>query len=803
MSTQDINMKMRPTVLALFIIYTIIIISLILSLQYFFLKDLAFKATQDNIKHISEKIEVQINSLDKKNNDIISMIELYKDIQLLPKEKEKHSLLPIISSILKNNNSLYSIYLGNEKKEFYQVINLSIDKKLISKFNTTKEMKWLIIKIYDENKKRIKIEQYLDKNLKLIKTVRKKAVYDPTVRPWYISASKNKDIIKTEPYKYSSLNAHGISYAKKIKSSSTIIGLDVSLKSMDYFLKNQLTIKESEIFLLRENTAITSRASLKNNKNEMNYEEIEVEYLSYLKDLNINSLKNQKSIFKSIKVEKEDYFFYTNKLNIDYNTNEYLAIMLPINNIMQPYNQKIFYSFIATLIVLLLIIPLVWLATKLLVSPIHELSEENEKISNRRFSEVKVINTSIKEINELSLSLVRLSKSIQKHEKDQRELMDSFIKLIASAIDAKSKYTGGHCERVPILTMKLAKEASKDTSVFKYFTISNENEERELNIAAWLHDCGKVTTPEYVVDKATKLETIYNRIHEIRTRFEVIHRDLTIKSLENILKGADEKLEKIQLEEAHTKLFLEFEKIANANIGGEFMSDESINEVEKIAKRTWTRYFDNTLGISRDERKRLNRKEIQTPQEEQLISNGVEHIIERDYSLEEQYKNYNFKQEVPKDLYNLGELYNLSIRKGTLTKEERFKINEHVIMTIIMLEELPFLDNLKNVPEYAGGHHETLIGTGYPKQLTKEQMSVPARILAIADVFEALTSSDRPYKEPKTLSESIKILSFMVKDQHLDEDLFKLFLESGVYKEYAKEYLEEHQIDEVDISKYI
>ena len=158
---------------------------------------------------------------------------------------------------------------------------------------------------------------------------------------------------------------------------------------------------------------------------------------------------------------------------------------------------------------------------------------------------------------------------------------------------------------------------------------------------------------------------------------------------------------------------------------------------------------------------------------------------------------------MPEVLYNLGELYNLKTKAGTLSHEERYKVQEHIIMTIKMLEQLPFPENLKNVPLYAGAHHETLIGTGYPKQLTKEQMPIPSRVMAIVDVFEALTASDRPYKEPKKLSQSISILSSMAEKQHLDKDLFKLFLSSGLYKEYSLAYLNPEQIDEVDISQYL
>jgi HD-GYP domain-containing protein (c-di-GMP phosphodiesterase class II) len=402
--------------------------------------------------------------------------------------------------------------------------------------------------------------------------------------------------------------------------------------------------------------------------------------------------------------------------------------------------------------------------------------------------------------------LQRKLEEVQELQEAQKELMDSFIRLIASAIDAKSKYTGGHCSRVPKLSLMLAQAASdSEDNAFEDFKIENEDQLRELKIASWLHDCGKVTTPEYVVDKATKLETIYNRIHEVRTRFEVIHRDLTIEALKKKLNGEDEKEVDIWLEQEHKKLNDDFEFIANANVGSEFMTDESKSKVFDIGMRSWIRNFDDTLGLAHEEKTRVLLEEDAGvfPKEEKLLDDKLRHIIPRDDFDYEEYERLGFKTKVPKHLYDLGELSNLTIAKGTLSNEERFKIQEHAIMTIKMLEELPFPEYLKNVPLYAGAHHETLIGTGYPRELKKEDMPVPARIMAVADVFEALTAADRPYKEAKTLSASIKILSFMVKDQHLDSDIFKLFLSSGIYKEYADANLKPEQIDEVDISQYL
>jgi HD-GYP domain-containing protein (c-di-GMP phosphodiesterase class II) len=388
----------------------------------------------------------------------------------------------------------------------------------------------------------------------------------------------------------------------------------------------------------------------------------------------------------------------------------------------------------------------------------------------------------------------------------QKKLLDSFIELIASAIDAKSPYTGGHCQRVPELTKMLAAAACEsDADPFKEFDM-DEDEKYELHIAAWLHDCGKVTTPEYVVDKATKLETIYDRIHEIRMRFEVIKRDAEIAFLKARLEGKeDEATLKKSYEEKLAQIDDDFDFIATSNVGGEFMAPELVDRVKQIADIEWTRTLDDRKGVGYEELKRMERAPATAlPATEKLLADKENHIFDRDPSTVMGPDNpYGFKLETPEHLFNKGEVYNLTIGRGTLTNEDRFKINEHMVQTIVMLEHLPFPKNLARVPEYAGGHHETLIGTGYPKKLSKEDMTIPARAMAIADIFEALTAADRPYKMPKKLSDSIKIMSFMKKDQHIDPDLFKLFLTSGVYKDYAKMYLLPEQLDEVDIEQYL
>ncbi|GAB3122202.1 HD family phosphohydrolase [Novispirillum itersonii] len=365
----------------------------------------------------------------------------------------------------------------------------------------------------------------------------------------------------------------------------------------------------------------------------------------------------------------------------------------------------------------------------------------------------------------------------------QRDLLDSFIKVLARAIDAKSPYTGGHCERVPILAKMLAQAACNQTEgPFAAYALDDE-EWYELHLAAWLHDCGKVTTPEYVVDKATKLETIYDRIHEVRTRFEVLRRDAEIDMLRRQLAGEDKAATEAAFAARVGELEEQFAFVAETNIGGEFMAPDKIDRLQVIGAQTWTRYFDRSLGLSWEESTRLKTDPpAPAPAVERLLQDRGDHQV---------------------GIYNRGEVYNLSVQRGTLTAEERKVINDHIVVTQEMLKQLPFPKSLKKVPQIAGNHHEKIDGTGYPNGLTGDQMGTLEKIMAIADVFEALTAADRPYKTPKTISECVKILSFMRKDKHVDSDLFDLFLSSGVYREYAEQYLRPEQVDEVNIAAYL
>ena len=335
--------------------------------------------------------------------------------------------------------------------------------------------------------------------------------------------------------------------------------------------------------------------------------------------------------------------------------------------------------------------------------------------------------------------------------KGMEDLFSTFAETIAMAIDEKSPHTGGHCKRVPALTLMLADAVNDiDKGPLASFSMT-EADRHELDIAGWLHDCGKIATPDHIMEKSTKLETIFDRIKYVDAKFEIISRDLKIAYQQKIICAM--KLQKpIEVQQFERLLDTELKQLAldrallqRVNVGGEFLGDAELEHIERIANKY------------------------------QLVINDIN-----------------------TPLLSADEVENLTIRRGTLTEAEREVMKRHMDVTKNILDALPFPKHLSNVTEYALGHHEKLDGTGYPRGLTKEQMSVPARLMAITDIFEALSAVDRPYKKAKPVSECLFILGSMVAKNHLDGDIFAIFIESEVYKNYINEYADPEQLDEID-----
>lgn len=373
-------------------------------------------------------------------------------------------------------------------------------------------------------------------------------------------------------------------------------------------------------------------------------------------------------------------------------------------------------------------------------------------INAQKDGEVIDFNADLESIIRSLVSMAAIALTNRQLIDGMEELFQALTRLIARAIDEKSPYTGGHCNRVPELTMLMAEATCRTKSgPFAEFDM-DEKDKYELSVAGWLHDCGKIATPEYVMDKATKLQTIFDRIELVECRIELAKAQITTEYQQKMMEKLTDQSYVAELKQELaarlTQLDDDREFLCRSNVGGEFMNEADQQRVRDIA-----------------------------------ASYAVTIAGEK------------------KPLLSSNEVCNLSIAKGTLLPEEREIINNHMVVTIDMLESLPFPKHLRNVTEYAGGHHEKMDGTGYPKGLKREDMSVPARMMAIADIFEALTAADRPYKSAKKLSECLKIMGFMKLDSHIDPDLFDIFIDEKVYLDYAHQFLSSEQIDEIDVNK--
>jgi HD-GYP domain-containing protein (c-di-GMP phosphodiesterase class II) len=318
---------------------------------------------------------------------------------------------------------------------------------------------------------------------------------------------------------------------------------------------------------------------------------------------------------------------------------------------------------------------------------------------------------------------------------DLNKMVESLIAVIADAIDQKSPYTGKHCQRVPEVTMMLANALNRcDEGPFRDFNLDRE-EMNELRVAAWLHDCGKVVTPVHVVDKSTRLETIFDRIELINLRIEILRRDA-------MLQHANNEISEDQIEQRLGDLDDDYTFICECNKGGHHVDNEDERRLIAIADRCWRDRHDELQGVVSED-----------------------------------------------------ELNNLQISRGTLNNDEREVIKDHVKATIQMLEKLPFPRHLSRVPEIAAGHHERMDGKGYPNGVTGDELSVQARLLAISDIFEALTSGDRPYKKAIPLSKAIEIMERMRDDGHVDADILEVFIKQKVYLQFAREHMPTKQVD--------
>jgi HD-GYP domain-containing protein (c-di-GMP phosphodiesterase class II) len=915
---------------------------------------------------IEQDVRLDLHATYEPIRHLLTLLAEYPATQA-PDLEQRLALLKPFSQSLKDNPDLASLYLGYGNGDFFMVRPLRTPelKTLLKAPDTAAYQVWSIERTGNSGQVRSQ-SLFFDQDLALIsRQDNPDETYDPRTRDWYANARSDSDQITTEPYLFFSTHNVGTTLARR-SGEQAVMGADLTLAELSATLAKHVVTPSTEIVLFdAEGNAVAYPDSRKLIIDDQTARLIKAADLSP----SLGALLNNPLAGNRLNVAGRQWIVARSSMQEGGPQGLQLALLVPEDELLVDAYRMRWQGALITLATLLLCLPVGWLTSRILVTPLRALVREADAVRSFDFNFPASRRSPVLEVDQLSVSMTRMKDTLasffqitdslsaetrfapllervlfetvkigqaqagliylresdgdrmephglvvngtsralpsfdlrghdlkapqspawlqqlskadnvvttlgfeqagdlqkvllalecprvhligirlhnrhnetvgllillladtgdrsdleklrpdriaflqavsgaaavsiesQRLQAKQKQLLDSFIQLLAGAIDAKSPYTGGHCQRVPALTLMLAQAAaaSQDPAFIGYQP--NEDEWEALHIAAWLHDCGKVTTPEYVVDKATKLETLNDRIHEIRTRFEVLKRDAWISYWQAMALGGDEQHLAELRNATLAGLDDDFAFVARCNLGGEAMAESDQQRLRSIAQRTWTRTLDDRLGVSWEENRRQARTPAPTlPISEPLLADKPEHLFERsEAELIPQDNPWGFKLDVPPYKYNRGELYNLSIARGTLTREERYIINHHMVQTILMLSHLPFPGHLANVAEIAGGHHEKMDGTGYPKQLKREEMSLPARMMAIADIFEALTAADRPYKKAKSLSEALGIMATMCRDAHIDPELFGLFINAQIYLQYADRFLDPQQIDAVD-----
>lgn len=807
--SQKMTFSIRTAVVSVFIFASVLIASMTIALQYYFNQSMAQTSTAQLYQSETDRVRHYIHQNDQTVANYSTLLANFTN--LVEEQKISHDALQLFANVMQKNESYRSISLGFADGDLQQLVNLNKQQVNPPSLQTEDSDRWVFISVSKQNNQRLRQVFYFDQAFTLRAQHQEETDIDATKLAWYQNAEALK-VKRSAAYIISPSEILGQTYSIKVPDTEIVLGIETTLSSLSDVLnkhsQNKQNYASNELYLYQGNgTLITSNQTHSELKDNNQLPLLPYPILTELTQKPVNFHK-----LNPISLNHKKYYIYLAPLNENHSDKQsntdiksrYLAILVPNNILFAESIKQLKMSLIIFVACLIFLLPIFWLLASSLIHPIKALIAETDKVKQGNYQQLQPITSRIGETQQLNDAMVKMSQSIEIHQTAQNEWMESFIKRIAQAVDNKSPYTAGHCNRIPELSLMLA-DAIEESNLpaFKEFKFNNVDEHREFRIAAWLHDCGKITTPQHIVDKGTKLEANYNRIHEIRARFEILWRDAEISYYQQSRVAPEQnKPLKEALIKQQLQLMRDFEFIAKSNIGDQLMTEKDILRLQAIGEQTWLRYFDDRLGLSANEELNLLAKKQKLPAKEKLLNNKNEHLIKREHNSEFT-SNSAIKMEIPEHQYNLGELYNLSIHHGTLTTEDKFKINQHIICTSHILESLPFPAELANVPRYACAHFETLTGTAYAHKLSANDLSIPERILVIADLFEALTTSDKPYKKAKPINIAIDILHQMALDQYIDMDIFKLFLTSGIYLQYANKFLDKKQLNAVDISQYL
>lgn len=772
-TTRSIRLTLVKTILFSGLLVTMVAIAL----QFYF----SLISARDSISHKYQTESIYIKQMLKQEQQTAeNYMALLADFKYLIIGKQFSSeALPILANMMHKNPLYSSVYLGFPNGDLQQFIDLdnadNITQQMPETESESESARWLLISKSYQGKQSIIQYSYFDQSLTLVKE-RQSYKSDGAKLAWYQQAL----LAQSSP-------SIGKTYAMTIAKTEAVLALDVNSSSLSNSLKIETEQQDNnlnEFYVFIKNGTI-----LESNQSTTNTNITPVFSTSVLDELTQHS--TNLNTLNSITIEQTAYYAYVAKVD---GANNYLAFLIP--------QKTLFLSNIHQLIIVglsgfILTLCLSWLFSSSLTRKLKMLLITVEEAKESRFKKLKTIETGITEFQQLNDLMVEMSYSIKNYQTKQKQQIESFIKLTAQAIGNKSPYTFEQANKVPELAWMLLKAVEESQlPVFNDFKLKNNDQQQSFRITAALHSYDKLTTTQTLVSKSTKLETTYNRIHEIRMRFEILWRDAEIyyyqtsKDHPEQNKSLKEGLIKQQLQ-----LMRDFEFVANTNIGDQTMTEQDIQRLHQIGTQTWLRYFDDRLGLSSIEKMALSTQKQRLPAQEYLLSNKPEHVIQQ--------HSKNESPETSTLRCNLGELYNLSIPLGTLTEEDKQQLNAYIVKTSSLLDDMPIMIKQHSVPQDLSAYHPALNDAVYLVNSGNKKLSIAEHILGITYIFEALTSINNPQHKIETMSNAIATMHQLAMDKRIDRHIFKLFLSSGIYLTYAKQFLYEQQIDEVDIQQYL
>ena len=780
-TTKKTTRSIRFTLVKAILLSGLLVVTIAVALQYYFNQDLAYKSTFQAYNTESNLLKSMVKQNEKIATNYISLLADLNNLTIA--QKINPALFPTLANVLEKNDAYSSIYLGFPNGEIQQFIDLDKSDNTQLQIPNIDSARWLLISNTYLGKRNIRHFSYFDQSLTLIRE-REEYKNDPEKYAWYKNALSAQQSAGSSAIKPASIVE---SYSTTVPDTKALLAINMNSSYLSEMLATRAEQQQSNIF----HTVYLFKANgdVLGSNQPMNKGDMQAVVPAPVRELTQQTDRLNK--LDSISIKKTAYYAYVTKMDAQEN---YLAILVPKETLLSSNIQTLIQVGIGSFVLLLLFS---WLFSSSLTLKLRSLVLMVEEAKVMRFQKLKATSTDITELQSLNDLMIEISQSIKKYQTKQKQQIESFIKLTAQAIDHKSPYTLGHANRVPELAWTLIKAAeASEAPPFKDFKFTDKEKQQAFRITAALHSYDKLTTSQTVVSKSSKLEATYNRIHEIRMRFEILWRDAEINYYQESRDNPEQnKPLKEALIKQQLQLMRDFEFIANANIGDSPMTEQDIQRLHEIGAQTWLRYFDDRLGLSLIEKLNLSTNKQRLPAQEYILSDKPEHKNNN--------TNLSSERKTVEALYNIGELYNLSIPEGTLTAEDKQQLNEYILTTSSLLDDMPIMAEQESIPQDLSAYHPALSDAVYPVNSANKKLSIPENILGISYIFEALTSINNPQQKIETLSSALNTMHQLAVDKRIDMQLFKLFLGSGIYMKFAKKFLYSQQIDQVDIRQYL